>query len=374
MDAPRFDRSREECALLERAAAIAAAHPRPPDNRPFDAHELREIFRQLVPTGYLASTLPANAGGHDLSGLAFSALCEGLAPELTLLGNHSVQRYLHQFGNVQQQNRFLPGLLAGESIAAIAMTESHAGSGLERIKMTARRIGHSYVIDGEKTWVTHGLVADVFVVLARAEAGLTRFLVPGDTPGLQRSALVPVGLKHLGFARLSFCRCEVPAELRFGGEGDGLKGAKAAFPIARVLAALQAVRIAQAAVAIARDYAANRISTRAPLATSSLVQQGLAQLAARCQAVHLFSLKVAHNLQAADAVASASAAKALAGELALDACRWAEDLRGSSSLHADDPLVALTGDARMMAVVDGTSTLNHLVVARRMLPAERSSA
>jgi len=183
-----------------------------------------------------------------------------------------------------------------------------------------------------------------------------------------------VGLRHLAFARLTFRGCEIPAELRLGEEGAGLKGAKAAFPIARVLAALQAVRIARAAVEIAREYAQNRIAARTPLATSSLVQQRLAQLSARCEAVRLLSLRAASDLQAADAVASASAAKALAGELALDACRWTEDLLGSSALHASHPLASLAGDARMMAVVDGTSVLNHLVVARRMLPPTQSDA
>jgi len=373
VDAARFDRSPKERALLERAQAIAAAHPRPAD-RPFDGPELRAIFRGLAPTGYLASTLPPEAGGHGLSGLEFSALCEGLAPQLTLLGNHSVQRYLHQFANAEQQKRFLPALLEGEGIGAISMTETRAGSDLERMTTTARRVGEAYVIDGEKTWVTHGLDATLIVVLARTETGLTRFLVPGDTPGLEREALEPVGLKHLGFARLTFRGCEVPVELRFGEEGEGLKGAKAAFPIARVLAALQAVRIARAAVAIARDYAQERIAVRTPLATSSLVQQGLGRLSARCEAVRLLSLRVASELQADDAVANASAAKALAGELALDACRWSEDLLGSSSLHASHALASLSGDARMMAVVDGTSVLNHLIVGRRMLPPTRSDA
>ncbi len=359
--------------MLERAQAIAAAHPRPPD-RPFDASELRAIFRALAPTGYLASTLPGEAGGLGLTGLEFSALCEGLAPQLTLLGNHSVQRYLHQFASDPQRQRFLPALLEGEGIGAISMTEARAGSDLERMTTTARRVGKAYVIDGEKTWVTHGLDATLIVVLARTETGLTRFLVPGDTPGLEREALDPVGLKHLGFARLTFRGCELPVELRFGEEGDGLKGAKAAFPIARVLAALQAVRIARAALAIARDYARERIAVRTPLATSSLVQQGLGQLSARCEAVRLLSLRVASELQADDAVANASAAKALAGELALDACRWTEDLLGSASLHASHALASLSGDARMMAVVDGTSVLNHLIVGRRMLPPTRSDA
>ena len=372
MTAPRFDRSTSETALLERAQTIAAAHPRPA-GRAFDTGELRAIFRKLAPTGYLASTLPHDAGGHGLDGLEFSALCEGLAPGLTLLGNHSVQRYLHRFGDARQKKRFLPALLEGEGIGAISMTEPHAGSDLERMTTTARRVGNAYVIDGEKTWVTHGLAADVIVLLVKAEAGLTRFLVPGDAPGLHREALEPVGLKHLGFARLTFRGCEVPAESRLGEEGAGLKGAKAAFPIARVLAALQGVRIAKAAVEIARAYAQDRVAARTPLASSSLVQHGLAQLAARCEAVRLLGLRVASNLQAVDAVANASAAKALAGELALDACRFAEDLLGSTSLHASHPLTQLMGDARMMAVVDGTPVLNHLVVARRMLPADKGA-
>lgn len=371
LDTPRFDRSARENALLESARAIAAAHPRPA-GRSFDAKELRAIFRELAPSGYLASTLPKEAGGHGLSGLEFSALCEGLAPGLALLGNHSVQRYLHQFANDAQKKRFLPALLKGDGIGAISMTETHAGSDLDRMTTTARRVGSTYVIDGEKTWVTHGIAADVIVLLAKTEAGLTRFLVPGDAPGLQREALEPVGLRHLSFARLTFRSCEIPADLRLGEEGAGLKGAKSAFPIARVLAALQAVRIAKAAVAIARDYARDRVAARTPLASSSLVQHGLAQLAARCEAVRLLSLRVADDLQGDNAVAEASAAKALAGELALDACRFAEDLLGSTSLHVSHPLTQLMGDARMMGVVDGTSVLNQLVAGRRMFPANRT--
>jgi alkylation response protein AidB-like acyl-CoA dehydrogenase len=370
VEAPRFDWSSRERALRERAEAVAAAHLRPA-GRPFDAAELRGIFRELAPTGYLGSTLPAEAGGRGRSGLEFAALCEGLAPALTLIGNHSVQRYLHRFGSAQQQARHLPALLEGEGIGAIAMTETQAGSDLERMTTTARRVGHGWVLDGEKTWVTHGLAATLVVVLARTERGLTRFLVPGDAPGLAREALEPLGLRHLGFARLVFRGCELADDARLGSEGEGLKGAKAAFPIARVLAALQALRIARAALDIARDYAGGRVVAGAALASSTLVQHGFARLQARHDATPLLALRVASDLERSDAVAMASAAKALAGELALEACRWAEDLLGSASLDAAHPLAALAGDARMMAVVDGTSVLNHLVVARRALPVER---
>jgi hypothetical protein len=181
-----------------------------------------------------------------------------------------------------------------------------------------------------------------------------------------------VGLTHLSFAHLEFSDCEVAAELRLGEEGEGLKGAKEAFPIARVLAALQVLRIARAALSLASDFARGRVVGSQLLAESSLVQHGYSDLWARCEVARLMCFRVAANLAAPDATAMASAVKAMAGELALDACRWASDCMGSAGLGADHRLVRLHNDARMMAVVDGTSVLNHLVVARRSIACRTS--
>lgn len=366
---PRFASSADELELRDHAAQIAASHAAPQD-RSLTLAELREVFSALEPTGYLGSILPGAAGGKGLSALQFSALVEGLAPELTLLGNHSVQRYLHDFGSPAQCERFLPGLLSGRDIGAIAITEPQAGSDLTRLETVARRAGNGYVLNGRKTWVTHGLHASVFVVLARtgdAPGEFTRFILPADTAGLVRRAQVPVGLRHLSFAHLELRDCELPQELRLDAEGAGARGAKAAFPIARLLAALQSLRIAGAALDLAAAYARERIVAAKPLAESSLVQQGYAGLWGRCEAARLLCLRVAADLSAADATALASAAKAMSGELALDACRWASSCMGSAALAADHALVRLHNDARMMAVVDGTSVLNDLVVARRSI-------
>lgn len=367
--APRFDLSAGERALLEQAAAIAASHA-PVDGESMSLPALRAIFRELQPTGYLGSVLPPEAGGKGLSPLAFAALVEGLAPDLTLLGNHSVQRYLHSFGSATQCRRLMPGLLSGEDVGAIAITEAQAGSDLARIETVARRAGDRYVLNGRKTWVTHGMVASSFIVLARtgdAKNQFTRFIVPGDSPGLQRHRQKPVGLTHLSFAHLEFHDCEIDVELRLGEEGQGLKGAKEAFPIARVLAALQALRVGRAALALASDFARARVVASRSLADSSLVQHGHSDLSVRCEAARLLCFKVAADLAAPDATAMASAVKAAAGDLALDACRWASDCMGSAGLGADHRLVRLHNDARMMSVVDGTSVLNHLVAARRSI-------
>jgi alkylation response protein AidB-like acyl-CoA dehydrogenase len=205
-------------------------------------------------------------------------------------------------------------------------------------------------------------------VLARsadAPGHFTRFIIPSDLPGLARRPMTPIGLKHLSFAELELADCEISDALRLGGEGEGASGAKAAFPIARAAAALQALRIAQAAIELAATYARGRIVGGTALSTQSLLQRGHASLWARVEAARLLSYRAAGNLSSREAVTFASAAKAISGELALEACQWASDCAGSSALSASHPLIRLSNDARMMAVVDGTSVLNHMVVARR---------
>jgi alkylation response protein AidB-like acyl-CoA dehydrogenase len=269
-----------------------------------------------------------------------------------------VQRYLHDFGSHAQCKRFLPGLLSGDWIGAIAISEAQAASDLSRIETVAGKHGSGWKITGRKTWVTHGMVASLFIVLARTgdtPGHFTRFIVTPDIAGFTRRPLEPFGLTHLGFAELELNDCEVSDELRLGGEGEGASGAKAAFPIARLLAALQALRIAQAAIEIAA----------AALVERSLVQRGHADLWARIEAARLLCYRAAANLASSEAITLASGAKAISGELTLEACRWAADCLGSSGLLAAHPLHRLHNDARMMSVVDGTSLLNHLVAARR---------
>ena len=364
--AARFDLSADERKLLAFAQEVAAPYAVYQGALPLAT--LQEIFRKLQPSGYLGSILPVAAGGKGLSPIAFAALVEGLSPALPLLGNQSVQRYLHDFGSEAIRRRFLPGLLSGDDIGAIAISEAQAASDLSRVETLAMKHGSGWKITGRKTWVTHGMTAALFIVLARtgeAPGQFTRFILTPDMPGFVRRPLEPIGLTHLTFAELELNGCEVSDELRLDGEGEGASGAKAAFPIARLLAALQALRIAQAAIDIAAEYARERIVAGSALVERSLVQRGHADLWARIEAARLLSYRAAANLADLEASTLASGAKAIGGELALEACRWAAECMGSSALPASHPLHRLHNDARMMAVVDGTSLLNQLVVARR---------
>lgn len=357
------DAERDGAGAVRRIAAAA----RVPCDAALSAGELRSLFRALAPTGYLASTLPTELGGHGLSPLAFAALVEALVPQLTLLGNHSVQRYLAEFGNAEQQQAHLPALLDGSGIGAIAITEPDAGSDLEALQTRAVRAGDRYRLNGVKTWVTHGMTATVFIVLARTDEGFTRFIVPADTRGLSARPLQPIGLKHLTFAEVTFVNCEVPADNVLGDVGHGAAGSKSAFPIARALAALQSLRIAETALELAAGYAKARKILGTPLARREVVQDGYVRLATQVEALRLFTYRTLSDFSRPQTARDASAAKAAASDLALEACRWAADVAGSQGLGSDHPITQLSLDARMMSVVDGTSVLNRLVAARRHL-------
>lgn len=370
---PRFDLSPAECEGFEAVRRIAQAH-RPAAGEALPRAALRTLFGALAPTGYLASTLARSEGGHGLSPLAFGVLVESLAPELTLLGNHSVQRYLADFGSASLKERHLPSLLDGSGIGAIAITEAHAGSDLAAMQTRVRRSGRVHRLSGRKTWVTHGMFATLFVVLARSGddgSGFTRFIVPAETPGLSVRPLNPIGLRHLSFAEVTFDDCELGDESRLGDEGRGSEGTKTAFPLARALAALQSLRIAEAALDAAHAYAAERQILGTPLSRRELVQDGHVRLATGADALRLLAYRVLSDLSRPEALRSASAVKAAAADLSLDACRWSGEVMGSQALDEDAPINALTCDARMMSVVDGTSVLNRLVVARRTVGAPR---
>ena len=360
-----FALSERELSLRDAAEAIARDQQRTGcGGDPLSRRQLLDLFAKLRPLGYLASVLPREESPGPLG---FAALVEGLSPALALVGNHSVQRYLHAYATNAQQERFLSPLLEASSIAAIAITEPHAGADLGRIETKARRTADGFVLSGSKTWVTHGLVADVFVVLALTEDGPTRFIVPADVAGLQRSKLDVIGLEHLTFAELRFNECRLSADLVLGEIGQGLAGAKTAFPIARALAALQSVQLGEAALDLARNYAQGRNLFGRDLAESSLVQSHVAEQSAKLAGARLLAYRAIAGLDGVDCAAVAAQAKALACRSALDACSWALELSGSAGLNSGSPLQQLSSDARMMAVVDGTVVLNHLVVARRLL-------
>ncbi|GAC1587928.1 MAG: acyl-CoA dehydrogenase [Candidatus Velthaea sp.] len=351
--------------LRAQAAEIAAAYK----NRhvPLTRAELGDIYGRLRPLGYFGSIIPKSAGGSGLTPLAFAAIVEGLAPDLTFVGNHSVQRYLHATGDAALCERFLPALFTGDAIAAIAITEDQAGSDLSRLQTMARRTAGGWTIDGVKTWVTHGLVADLIVVVAKNESdnGLIRFIVDIKSPGIRRTPRTPVGLQHLTVADVAFSGVEGPAGNRLR-EDDAASGTKSAFPIARALAALQALRTADAALHLALTFARERLLFGKRLSEFHLVQAKVADADARIRAARLLAYHVLAHLHESDADWIAAEAKFFGCETALTVCLLASEILGVHALAASHPVNDHINDVRMLAVADGPSVVNRLIAGRQL--------
>lgn len=371
---PRFGLGEEERSARDAASDTARRFDADAEpGRAFTRDELRALFRALAPLGYLSSILPDPDSGRAASVPRFAAMVEGVSPDLPLLGNHSVQRYLHAHGDPEQKARYLPGLLTGEAIAAIAISEPGVGGDLKAMTTEAKPSDGGYVLNGEKHWVTHGPSADFFVVLARTGKGATRFLVPRGASGLAVTPMATVGLRRLGFARLHFSDCRIAAENRLGPEGAGLEGAKSAFPIARLLAGLQAIRLGEAAVELAVEMASERRIFGRRLIDAEVVHGDAAEHLARSEAARLLCYQGLAGIDAAGATGRASIAKAVATATAQGACAWSRALLGAAALEATHPINRLAADLDMMAVVDGTATLNRLVAGRRLQRRHASS-
>lgn len=356
----RVSRARE---VAEQYAAQASQA-----QRPFTREQLLGIFQELQPTGYLGSVLEPAVGGDALTPAAFAQIVEAITPSLPFLGNHSVPRYLATAGTRSQQTEWMPALLSGTAIGAIAITENGAGADVRSIATAATWMGGHWVLHGTKTWVTHGSVADVIIVTARTDDGLGRFLVRPSQSGVDLEPIIPTGLRYLDFSRLKLDGVIVGEEDALGSPGNGLRDTLSAFPIARSLVAVQACALADAALqaAIRALDAKQRFGQR--LTEKQLVQSGIGQSWARCQAARSLAYESLRGFaQDPDGARRRSAAaKALATEGAAEIGQLLLGLLGADGLIEGNEVAHRLADIRMLTVADGPAPINWLVLGREL--------
>jgi alkylation response protein AidB-like acyl-CoA dehydrogenase len=369
-----LDLSVREEELGRAAAEIAGAFwkRRPDPDRALDRAELLALLKALGELGYLGSTIPRAAGGAGLTHVEMGRIIEGISGHFPFLGAHSVQRYLHHFADESQKARWLAPMLRGEILGAIAITEPRVGSDAGSVECRLIPDGDAYRLTGAKTWVTHGPFADVTVVTGSTDPalgarGVTRVLVDRSTPYAIED-IPALGLGHLRFSTFRFDRAAVPVAHRLGGEGDGLKGALTALPVARALAAVSAVGIAQAALDCALAYAKERTQFGRPIGAFQLVQEKIADMAAATRAARLLAYDALARLdKRRPAMAECSLAKFYATEAAVKVCGLAVAVLGANGLSRQYPVERHLRNAHMLLVPDGTAEINRLVAGRELL-------
>ncbi len=276
-------------------------------------------------------------------------------------------------GSEEQKRRWVPAVLAGEAMAAFAMTEVDAGSDVAAIATTARRDGETYVLDGLKTLISNAGIADFYVVFASTDAsrgnkGLSAFLVPAETPGLRFVRPQVLAAPH-PLGEIALTECRVPAASRLGAEGEGFKLGLTTLDWLRPTVGAAACGMSARALNEALGHATVRHQFGRPLADQQLIQEKLARMATDLTAARLLVYRAAWEKDrgAERITIEAAMAKAFATEAAQRAVDDAVQILGGRGVLADHPVDRLYRSVRSLRIYEGTTEIQHLVIAGQLL-------
>jgi acyl-CoA dehydrogenase len=277
------------------------------------------------------------------------------------------------FGSMEQRKAWLPRTRAGKAIAAFALSEPASGSDVANIATAARRDGNGFVLDGEKTWISNGGIADFYIVFARtgeasAARGLSAFIVEADNPGLKIAERLDVMAPH-PLARLRFDGCRVPASALIGTGGDGFKIAMATLDVFRTSVGAAALGFARRALDETLRRAANRHLFGAPLADLQMVQGHIADMALEIDAAALLVYRAAWTKDsgAARVTREAAMAKLFATEAAQRVIDTAVQIHGGDGVRSGHPVENLYREVRALRIYEGASDVQKIVIARSVL-------
>ena len=279
------------------------------------------------------------------------------------------------FGDDEQRKTWLPKTRSGKAIAAFSLSEPASGSDVANISTTARRDGNGFVIDGEKTWISNGGIADFYIVFARTgEApgarGLSAFVVEAGSPGLKVAERLNTIAPH-PLARLRFEGCRVPASALIGRGGDGFKIAMATLDVFRTSVGAAALGFARRALDETLKRAASRHLSGAPLADLQMVQGHLADMALEIDAAALLIYRAAwtKDMGAARVTREAAMAKLFATEAAQRVIDNAVQIHGGDGVRSGHPVETLYREIRALRIYEGASDVQKIVIARSVLSA-----
>lgn len=343
-----------------------------------DGQVSRQVWKQAGDAGLLCSHLPEEYGGYGVdfrysaivieeqaaafaSGLGFSLHSDIAAP------------YILHYGNVAQKKHFLPQMASGDMISAIAMTEPGAGSDLAGIKTTAVLEGDEYVINGSKTFITNGYMADVVIVVAKTDLeagakGLSLFLVEAEREGFQKGKkLKKMGLKAQDTSELFFDNVRIPQSHLLGEEGCGFIYLMQELPQERLTVAIVGVSSARASVEATIDYVKERQAFGQPISEFQNTRYKLAEIKTELEVTQAYVDRcIQLHLEKALTVEAAASCKLWATE---SQCRIIDEcvqLHGGYGYMWEYPVARAYADARVQRIYAGTSEIMKEIISRAL--------
>ncbi len=341
--------------------------------------EIVETMRQL---GLFGITIPQKYGGTGLGLVNMAIVAEEISRGWMgisgIIGSHLfASRMIADHGTDEQKARYLPDLATGKRRTAIALTEPDAGTDLQGIKTRAVREGDTYVVNGTKFWITNARYADPLPVLVKtdpgadpAHRGMSILLVDKGTAGVEVSRDIPkLGYKGTESAEVVLSDARVPAANLLGGvEGRGFKQVMSGLDVGRVNVAARSVGIAQEAYDQALAYSKEREAFGQPIAEFQAIQMKLAEMATRVQAARLLTWWAASRGDTGSRIdTEAAMAKYYASEAALTNALESMRVHGGAGYSTDLDIERLYRDAPLMAIGEGTSDVQKIVMARGLI-------
>jgi len=346
------------------------------------AYEEEEAFpwplvEEMAELGFLGVFVPEALGGAGLDFFAYLALLEEMGGWASLRSVLSVQQSLVltpllAYGTEAQKARYVPRLARGEILGAFALTEPEAGSDAASLKTRAHREGDFYVLEGQKTFISHANVAEVFLVFAKTDPekgakGITCFLVErGD--GVKTSPLKgKLGLRAADTGMVFLDGVRVPKDRVLGKEGEGFRIALSTLDTGRISLAAGAVGLMQRALDLSLAYAGERKQFGKPIAQFQLVQEHLAAMKLDLEAARLLTYRAAwKKVKGEPYTLEASLAKLFASEAANRVAYRAIQVHGGYGFFEEYEVARLYRDARILTLYEGTSEVQKLIIGAHL--------
>ena len=344
-----------------------------------DAHEKAEtypdgVFAQLGAAGLLSLPQPQEWGGGGQPYEVYLQVLEEIAARWAAIAVavsvQSLASYpLLEFGTDTQKRRWLPGMLSGDQIGAYSLSEPQAGSDAAALRCAATRTADGYVINGSKSWITHGGRADFYTLFARTgERAVSCFLIPGDLPGLSFGKPEDkMGLHAVPTTSAFYDHAHVEADRRIGADGQGLQIAFSALDSGRLGIAAVAVGLAQAALDDATAYANERTTFGRKIIDHQGLGFLLADMAAAVGSARATYLDAARRRDAGRAYSTqASIAKLVATDAAMKVTTDAVQVFGGAGYTRDYRVERYMREAKITQIFEGTNQIQRLVIARAL--------
>jgi alkylation response protein AidB-like acyl-CoA dehydrogenase len=346
------------------------------------AYEEEEAFpwplvEGMARLGFLGVFVPEELGGAGLDFWAYIALLEEMGGYASLRSVLSVQQSLVltpllAYGTEAQKERYVPRLARGEALGAYALTEPEAGSDAGSLKTRAYRDGDFYVLEGQKTFISHANVAEVFIVFAKTDPdqgskGISAFLVERQD-GVRTTPLKgKLGLRAADTGMVFLDGVRIPRDRLLGQEGEGFKIALSTLDTGRISLAAGAVGLMQRALDLSLAYAKERRQFGRPIASFQLIQEKLAEMKLDLEASRLLTYQaVWKKLSGERYTLEASMAKLFASEAANRVAYRAIQVHGGYGFFEEYEVARLYRDARILTLYEGTSEVQKLVIGAHL--------